>query len=167
MVAMMLSGLSATAATRTALPRRAALRARAGQAVQMKSMGASKRSARLAVASAVPTPGAAPVRYASARTSSRVPRARAFRPNPRVPRVARHRPARDGYGTDVRGFTNRKKKPFRKRAFVFFFHPFALRRARARRLTRPSFPHRPPPRTLPATGARALSPWRLPPPRPA
>ena len=130
---MMLSGLSATAATRTALPRRAALRARAGQAVQMKSMGASKRSARLAVASAVPTPGAAPVRYASARTSSRVPRARAFRPNPRVPRVARRRPARDGYGTDVRGFTNRKKKPFRKRAFVFFFHPFALRRARARR----------------------------------
>ena len=87
MAAMLLSGLSATAATRTVMPRRAALRARAGQSVQMKSMGASKRSARLAVASAVPTPGAAPVRYASARPSPRVEPPRFART--RAPRASR------------------------------------------------------------------------------
>ena len=99
MAAMMLSGLSATAVTRTALPRRAALRARAGQSVQMKPMGASKRPARLAVASAVPTPGAAPVRYASAHPHRAHCEPHAFRAKPRAARDARRLPARNGYGT--------------------------------------------------------------------
>lgn len=106
MVAMMLSGLSATAATRTALPRRAALRARAGQSVQMKPMGASKRSARLAVASAVPAPGAAPVRYASAHPRREYCETPAFGAKPRAARDARRLPARNGYGTRSKVFSS-------------------------------------------------------------
>ena len=67
MAAMMLSGLSAgSLAAKTALPARSATKARAGQMIQMKPMGASARSVRLStVASAAPVPGGiSSVRYA-------------------------------------------------------------------------------------------------------
>ena len=58
MAAMMLSGISASLAARPVLPARAASKARAGQAIPMQPMGASKRAVRLStVASAAPTPG--------------------------------------------------------------------------------------------------------------
>ena len=67
MAAMMLSGLSAgSLAAKTALPARSATKARAGQMIQMKPMGASARAVRLStVASAAPVPGGiSSVRYA-------------------------------------------------------------------------------------------------------
>ena len=66
MAAMMLSGVSgASLASRNALPKRVALKARAGQTVPMRPMGGSARAARLTVTAAAPTPGAAVSRYAT------------------------------------------------------------------------------------------------------
>lgn len=85
MVAMMLSGFSAgSLAAKTALPARSAAKARAGQMIKMKPMGASAREIRFStVSSAAPVPGGiSSVRYA-----------RSF--SPTIGRACHHLRARD------------------------------------------------------------------------
>ena len=107
MAAMMLSGLSAgSLAAKTALPARSATKARAGQMIKMKPMGASARAVRMStVASAAPVPGGVSSVRCARPPSPTIGRARDTTSAPAIPRDSCRGP--DPFEFDCRGTFHR------------------------------------------------------------